>query len=84
MKNSLLIALLLLHLSIAIASSEDTDYYGDYDFDIDSGSITDYVMVNSEQSNPLLAHFFNGSYSVKDIMLELVNNRSLIQSQIDM
>ena len=78
--NDLLTALLLLHASVITVSSEN---YGDNDFDIDVGSITDYVMVDSEQSNPNLAHFFNGSYSALDVMLELKSNRSLIQSQMD-
>lgn len=82
MENSFLVALqLLLHLYIAVVSSED--YYAYGDFDIDSSDITDYVMVNSEQSNPLLAHFFNGSYSAQEIMVELMNNRSLIQSHLE-
>ncbi len=41
-------------------------------------SITDYIAVNSEQENPLLTHFFNGSYTATDIMRELITNRSLL------
>ena len=48
---------------------------------VDRSSFIDYVMVNSEQRNPALAHFFNGSYSAYDIMQQLVKNKSLIHSQ---
>jgi len=47
-------------------------------WDIEEESVTDYIAVNSEQDNPQWTHFFNGSYSVKDIMSELVSNRSLL------
>lgn len=80
MKYSLSVVLQLLHLTITFFHSES---YGEDAFDIDTSSIIDYVMVDSEQKNPDLAHFFNGSYSAHDVMLQLKNNKSLIQSQID-
>ena len=80
MKHSLLIALLL-HISIAITSAESLweSYYGDENLGSDEESMIDYIAVDSEQQeNPLLEHFYNGSYTVQDIMNELANNRSLL------
>ena len=76
-------ALLLLVVSIATISANDIwEGYDDSDNDWqhqgNEESITDYIAVNSEQENPLLTHFFNGSYTATDIMRELMTNRSLL------
>ena len=79
-RNIIAMLLLIAYASIAVGEEFIEGYYNvNEDWDIDEESVIDYIAVNSEQEENLQwTHFFNGSYSVMEIMSELASNRSLL------